>query len=98
MNDDHTLDEGARRAVELANEIADRDEDSDLWDIADGVLAGAIHYWLYSRQPCGDPSCPDCADVSTAELRMRELNRLLHEYAETSEYYHAPTDSNVGRA
>ena len=48
-------DDAAREAVELGNRLADEDQDADIWDIADGLLAGAIQYWLYSRQPCGDP-------------------------------------------
>ena len=50
-------DEAARQTVELGNRIADDDEQADVWDIADGLLAGAIQYWFYSRQPCGDPTC-----------------------------------------
>ena len=37
---------------------------------SDGLLAGALQYWLYSRQPCGDPRCQDCMPISTAEGRM----------------------------
>ena len=70
----------------------------DLWDIADGLLAGAVQYWLYSRQPCGDPRCQDCLPISTAEARVEELKRLIRELAADSEYYHTPTDSNAGRA
>jgi hypothetical protein len=50
-----TFDAAFSKAVDLGNRIADKDKDADLWDIADGLLAGAIQYWLYSRQPCGDP-------------------------------------------
>jgi hypothetical protein len=92
------FDEAFSDAVELGNKIAADDPDADLWDIADGVLAGAIQYWLYSRQPCGDPRCEDCAPISTAEGRLAELKRLVQEFAEESEYYHSPRDSNVGRA
>ncbi len=86
------------RAVDLGNKLADKDKDADLWDIADGLLAGALQYWLYSRQPCGDPRCRDCMPISTAEGRMAELKRLLDELAGESEYFHTPTDSNAGRA
>jgi hypothetical protein len=86
------------QAVDLGNEIAEADEKADLWDIADGLLAGAVQYWLYTRQPCGDPACEDCLAVSTAEGRQRELRRLLEQFAEESQYFHSPTDSNVGRA
>ena len=86
------------KTVALGNRLADEDKDADAWDIADGLLAGAIQYWLYSRQPCGDPRCEDCLPVSTADGRMAELARLLRQFAEDSEYYHSPSDANVGRA
>ena len=54
-----TFDSAFTKAVDLGNRIADKDKDADLWDIADGLLAGALQYWLYSRQPCGDPRCQD---------------------------------------
>jgi len=85
-------------AVNLGNQIADRDKAADLWDIADGLLAGAIQYWLYSRQPCKDPRCAECLPISTAEGRMIELQRLIRQLSEESEYFHSPNDSNVGRA
>src|SRR5262249_55570332 len=69
-----TFDAAFSKAVDLGNRIADKDKDADLWDIADGLLAGAIQYWLYSRQPCGDPRCQDCMPISTAQGRMAELN------------------------
>ena len=86
------------KAVDLGNKLADKDKDADLWDIADGLLAGAVQYWLYSRQPCGDLRCQDCLPISTAEARVEELKRLVRELAADSEYYHTPTDSNAGRA
>ena len=61
-----TFDAAFTKAVDLGNRIADKDKDADLWDIADGLLAGALQYWLYSRQPCGDPRCQDCMPISTA--------------------------------
>lgn len=93
-----SFDAAFTKAVDLGNKIADKDKDADLWDIADGLLAGAIQYWLYSRQPCGDPRCQDCMAISTAESRMQELKRLMNELASDSEYFHTPTDSNAGRA
>lgn len=86
------------KTVALGNRLADEDKEADGWDIADGLLAGAIQYWLYSRQPCGDPRCEDCLPVSTADGRMAELVRLVRQFAEESEYYHSPSDANVGRA
>lgn len=85
-------------AVDLGNKLAERDKEADLWDIADGLLAGAIQYWLYARQPCKDPRCVECLPVSTAEGRMAELQRLIRQLSEESEYFHSPNDANVGRA
>lgn len=74
------------------------DLEQDPWDVADGLLAGAIQFWLYSRQPCGDPRCEDCASINTADARMTEMLGLVRQFSEDSEYYHSPTDINVGRA
>ncbi len=93
-----TFDSAFTKAVDLGNRLADKDRDADLWDIADGLLAGALQYWLYSRQPCGDPRCQDCMPISTAEGRMAELRRLIDQLASESEYFHTPTDANAGRA
>ena len=93
-----TFDSAFTKAVDLGNRLADKDRDADLWDIADGLLAGALQYWLYSRQPCGDPRCQDCMPISTAEGRMAELRRLIDQLAAESEYFHTPTDANAGRA
>lgn len=97
-NPDAIFEQAFDKIVQAGNRLAEGDQDADVWDIADGVLAGAIHYWLYSRQPCGDPRCEDCLPVSTAEGRTAELRRLVQQLAEDSEYYHAPTDLNAGRA
>lgn len=103
MNDSETDPDTAfndvfHKAVELGNRQANGDEEADLWDIADGLLAGAVQYWLYSRQPCGDPRCEDCASIGTADMRLAELQRLIRQFAEESEYYHSPSDTNAGRA
>jgi hypothetical protein len=72
-----TFDSAFSKAVDLGNRLAGKDKEADLWDIADGLLAGAVQYWLYSRQPCGDPRCEDCVPISTADARMAELKRLI---------------------
>lgn len=95
---DEVFDKAFHRAVDLGNRLANDDQGADLWDIADGLLAGAIQYWLYSRQPCGDVRCDDCASISTAERRLIELQKLTKQLAEESEYYHSPLDVNAGRA
>lgn len=92
------FDKAFQRVVEDGNQLARADQAADVWDIADGLLAGAIQYWLFTRQPCGDPACEDCATISTAHLRLQELQRLARQFAEESDYYHSPSDSDVGRA
>ncbi len=100
MDEDQTklFNTAAWRAVDLGNQMAADDENADLWDIADGILAGAVQFWLYSREPCGDPRCEDCAPLSTAEQRLAELLRMTRQFAEESDYFHTQNDSNVGRA
>jgi hypothetical protein len=99
MNDElPPYDQAAAQAVELGNRIADGDADADLWDVADGLLAGALQYWLYTRQPCGEPDCQDCAPLATAEMRLKELQRLVDELARTSEYFHSTNDFGAGHA
>src|SRR4026208_782736 len=93
-----TFDAAFSKTVDLANKMADKDKDADLWDIADGLLAGAIQYWRDPRRPCGAPRGQDCMPISTAEGRMSELKRLIEQLASESEYFHTPTDSNAGRA
>lgn len=97
-DDDQAFEQAARESVELGNRLANDDEEADIWDIADGLLAGAIQYWLYAHQPCGDPTCEDCQEVATAEERLQELLRLTREFAEESEYFHTSNDANVGHA
>ena len=99
MDDDRTeLDEAAEQVIELGNRLLEADEEADAWDVADGLLAGAIQFWLYSRQPCDDPRCENCADVSTADLRLRKLMEEAKRSAEESTYFETPYDLNVGRA
>src|ERR1700689_3900231 len=94
----YTFDSAFTKAVDLGNRIADKDKDADMWVLADGEHAGALQYWLYSRQPCGDPRCQDCMPISTAQGRMAEFQRLMEQLTAESEYLHTPTDANAGRA
>ncbi len=96
--DDIHYEEAARQAIDLGNRLANDDQEADLWDIADGLLAGAVQYWLYSRQPCDDPLCEDCAPFASAVQRLSELQQMTKQLAEESEYYHSPNDNDVGRA
>lgn len=95
---DPIYDEAARKVVDIANRLAEGDPDADPWEIADGILSGAVHWWLYANAPCADRSCQDCASVQTAELRVKELARLMRELAESSEYFHSPNDTDVAHA
>ncbi len=97
-NPEASFNEAFTRTVDIGNSIAEQDQKADLWDIADGMLAGALQFWLYSRQPCGDLSCDDCTPIATAEGRMAELRKMIQEFAAESEYFHSPNDYNVGRA
>ena len=92
------FDRAAEEAVSLGNRLLDQDPDADAWEVASGLLAGAIQFWLYSRQPCDDPLCETCAEVSTAEQRLRQLLQETREMAEESDYFHSPNDANAGRA
>jgi len=88
----------ADELVSFANRLAEEHPDADLWEIADGLLSGAIHWWLYANSPCDDPACEDCESIRTAELRMKTLRELVTDMAETSEYYHSPNDEDVAHA
>ncbi len=92
------FDDAAERVIELGNRLLDANESDDAWDIASGLLAGAVQFWLYSRQPCGDPTCESCEDINTAEQRMRQLLDEVEKFSKESDYYHSPGDVNVGTA
>ncbi len=96
--DENAYERGARETVELGNRLADSDAEAELGEIADGLLAGAIQYWLYASQPCGDPGCEECKPLCTAELRLEAMRNALEEFARSSEYFHTPTDFDAGRA
>lgn len=90
--------EAAMDVVELGNRMLEDDQDPDPWEVASGMLAGAIQFWLFSRQPCDDPFCEPCAEVSTAERRLRKLIEETRQLAEESDYFTSPHDVNVGSA
>ncbi len=92
------FDEAAQRAVDQGTALLDKYPDADEWTVASGVVAGAVQFWLFSRQPCNDPDCEDCADINTAERRLAKLIAEIREYAIDSDYYHTPHDANVGTA
>ena len=87
-----------RHAVELGNKIARSAQETDSWAVADGILAGAIQYWLYVRSPCDDLRCESCQPLRSSAGRLRELQDLVRVMATESEYFHRSTDLDVGHA
>ena len=79
-------------------ETKSKSKTSEVWDVASGILCGAIHFWLFSRQPCKSPTCQPCSSVNTAERRMNALFGEVAAHGEDSEYFHTPHDQNVGSA
>jgi hypothetical protein len=61
-------------------------------------MAGAVQFWLYSRQPCEDPLCQACADISSAERRLAALLRETRAVGEESDYYCSVNDVMTGTA
>ena len=95
---DEAFDNATRDVISLGNHLAEQSEDEYVWDIADGLLAGAIQYWLYTRLPCDEPWCEDCENLNTSEKRLKELLRFSEELARESDYFHCPNDKDAGRA
>ena len=92
------FDAAAERMIALGNELLEQDADSDSWEVASGLLAGAVQFWLYAHQPCGNPGCESCAEVDTAEKRLQTLTDQIRQSAMESAYYHTPFDANAGSA
>ncbi|MGI9330528.1 MAG: hypothetical protein ACR2QB_07390 [Gammaproteobacteria bacterium] len=89
-------DETAQAAVDLGNQLLDTDGSADSWEVASGLLAGAIQFWLFSRQPCDDAFCESCAEVSTADRRLQLLLEEASELAQSSDYFDSPRDVSAG--
>ncbi len=98
QKDDLTYDQVAETIVEVANRMLDADESADIWEVASGIMAGAVQFWLYSRQPCKDPFCQTCADISTPDRRLQALLRETRILAEESDYYTSVNDVTAGSA
>ncbi len=92
------FDLAADETVAVGNRLLEEHPDADAWEIASGLVAGAVHFWLYTHQPCGDTGCEACAGFSTAELRLRRLLEEVRQSAAESSYYHTPQDTNAGTA
>lgn len=98
MDDDTLFDHAADQVVDLGNRLADENPDGDLWAVADGLIAGAIHYWLYAHQPETAGDDPDEPAFNSSAERMAALLELVRDSAADSEYLHSPDDTDVGRA
>jgi len=97
-DNDLDFDQAAEQVVKLGNQLLDQNEDADDWEVASGLLAGAIQFWLFCHQPCDDPMCEACDEIRTAQQRLRKLVDETTQLAEDSDYYHSPRDTNVGTA
>jgi hypothetical protein len=97
MDDDNQtlFNEAGDAVVDLGNRLAEKFPESDPWALADGLVSGAVHFWLYAHQP---QESPDKDDLMSSRERLEELMRLIMESAEDSEYLHSPLDYDVGRA
>ena len=98
QRDPALFDSVADQAVSLGNRLLDERSEDEAGEIASGLVAGAIHFWLYARQPCGNPHCESCEQIATTEQRLRQLIEEARHCAEESEYYHSPYGTNVGTA
>jgi len=93
-----TYEQVAESIIELGNRMLDEDESAEVWEIASGILAGAVQFWLFSRQPCEDPFCRACAEISNADKRLQTLLRETHNLAQESDYFSSPSDFMTGTA
>lgn len=89
------FDEAADEVVDLGNRLAVDSPDADPWALADGLIAGAVHFWLYAHQPQDQPNNDD---LMSSRERLEELIALIRQSANDSEYLHSPHDVDVGRA
>ncbi|MFO7763866.1 MAG: hypothetical protein R6V61_09065 [Wenzhouxiangellaceae bacterium] len=96
--DELLFDEAADQVVDLGNGIADANPEGDIWAIADGLIAGAVHFWLYAHQPDEHADEEEMDGLMTANQRIEALMALLRDSAIDSEYLHSPHDLDAGRA
>jgi len=98
LQKDLTYDQMEEAIIELGNRMLDEDDSADVWEVASGILAGAVQFWLYSRQPCKDPFCQACADISNPERRLAALLQETRNHAQESDYYCTANDVTAGTA
>jgi len=98
LDNNDEFDKAASDTIDLGNRLLDDHPDADNFEVASGLLAGAVQFWLFSRQPCKDPYCTSCADILTPEQRLKLLTEEIRQFAEESDYYHTPNDLIAGHA
>jgi hypothetical protein len=98
MQQDATYEEVAESIVELGNRMLAEDESADIWEVASGIMAGAVQFWLYSRQPCKDPFCQACEDIGSPEHRLAALLKETRNLAQESDCYVSANDVTIGTA
>jgi hypothetical protein len=95
---DLTYDQMEEVIIELGHRVLDEDDSADVWEVASGILAGAVQFWLYSRQPCKDPFCQACVDISNPERRLAALLKESSNLAEESDHFCSANDVTSGTA
>ena len=93
-----TYDQVAETIFELGNRLLEEDDSADVLEVASGIMAGAVQFWLYSRQPCKDPFCRACSEISSPERRLAMLLRETRSVSEESDYYSTVHDVTYGSA
>ncbi len=95
---DLTYEQVAESIVELGHRMLAEDDSADVLEVASGIMAGAVQFWLYSRQPCEDHFCRACSDISSPEKRLAALLKETRALSEESDYYCSLNDVMTGTA
>jgi hypothetical protein len=98
LEKDIVYDQVAEAIVELGDRLLEEDDSADVWEVASGILAGAVQFWLNSRQPCKDPFCRACANIISPERRLRAMLRETQNLGEESDNYCSINDGTYGNA
>ena len=49
LEENLTYDQVAETIIELGNQMLNQDDSAEIWEVASGIMAGAVQFWLYSR-------------------------------------------------
>jgi hypothetical protein len=61
-------------------------------EIAAGMVAGAIHFWLGAHHPCDRDYCDVCVESNTPQKRLAQLLEMVTCLARASPNYRAEND------